>query len=973
MNAKRVTLLGRVGVTAGALAALAALVVASDPGVPDRHPVYVGSKACARCHAGQAAGHQFSKWRASGHARAYAALWRPESKKIARLSGITEEPFKAAMCLGCHATAAQAEAWEKEDSFVLSDGVQCEACHGAGSEYMACATMMDREKAMMAGLGMPTERTCMMCHSVKGSHVAVLGSPVFDVQAGLKTIAHARPDPTQFPDQNPCDAPGPLAPPPAPENGDSDDPPQYIGAAKCGTCHVGPMMGYQYSRWRTTRHARAYAVLGTQLGYEMAAQAGVKGDPQQCAECLKCHTTGAAQHAGNFASEFDVVDGVQCEACHGPGSAYWPEAIMRDMRAARTAGLQTITQSTCMPCHENAHDRPFDFDAALKKIAHPTCMTAVAEQAVRYKTPLNMALSPDGRELYVACEASDSVIVVDVATRHVVAEIAVGGQPNDVAFHPDGTRAYVTHRLDDTVAVIDTRTRNVLHTVPVGDEPHGVLTDAAGRFIYVLNTSADSISVLDADTLAETRRLSASRGPWSLALSPDGKCLAATNTLSRFVPFRTASVSEITLVDVERGCVTRRIEIPGANLVQGIAWHPSGEFALITLNRTKNLVPMTRLLQGWTITNGMAIVWRDGRVNQVLLDEPDLCFPDAADVAVSPDGRYAFVTSSGSDRVAVVDLNKLLAMLKAASPEEREHVFPNHVGKPTEFVVCHIATRDSPRGVLFTRDGKLAFVANALDDSLTVIDVNKLDAVARIDLGGPTEITRVRYGEKLFHSANITFRRQFSCHSCHPDGHIDGLTYDIEPDGIGISPVDNRTLRGILDTAPFKWEGTNPSLQRQCGPRLAVFFTRIDPFTPDELGALDNYICTIPRPPNRYRPIGGELTPAQRRGKLVFERAMTNDGRMIPVDNRCVTCHCPPYFTDRSRRNIGTQLAYDRESDFDVPHLNNIYDSAPYLHNGIAETLEQIWTDYNPNDEHGITNDMTKDQLNDLVEYLKTL
>ena len=47
--------------------------------------------------------------------------------------------------------------------------------------------------------------------------------------------------------------------------------------------------------------------------------------------------------------------------------------------------------------------------------------------------------------------------------------------------------------------------------------------------------------------------------------------------------------------------------------------------------------------------------------------------------------------------------------------------------------------------------------------------------------------------------------------------------------------------------------------------------------------------------------------------------------------------------------------------------------SAPYLHNGIAETLEEIWTRYNPNDEHGVTNDMTKDQLNDLIEYLKTL
>jgi len=275
--------------------------------------------------------------------------------------------------------------------------------------------------------------------------------------------------------------------------------------------------------------------------------------------------------------------------------------------------------------------------------------------------------------------------------------------------------------------------------------------------------------------------------------------------------------------------------------------------------------------------------------------------------------------------------------------------------------------------VLVSPDGRSAYVANALDDTVTVIDMARFEAVASIDLGGPEVLSKIRWGNRIFHSAEATFHKQFSCHSCHPDGHIDGLTYDIEPDGIGTAPVDNRTLRGVLDTAPFKWEGTNPSLKRQCGPRLAVFFTRIDPYTAEELDALDTYICTIPRPPNRYRGVGEKLTPAQRRGKEVFERTMANDGRVIPEDNRCITCHPPPYFTDRQRHDIGTKMWLDHTGDFDTPHLSNIYDSAPYLHNGISETLEEIWTEFNPDDKHGVSNDMTKDQLNDLVEYLKTL
>lgn len=927
-----------------------------------KHPVYVGVKVCATCHQGKGMGHQFSKWLASKHAQAYAVLAKPEAKEIARLSGIPQEPQESAMCLGCHSTGANAEEWERDETFFTEDGVQCEKCHGPGSEYIDPAVMTNRQAAENAGLTIPTMSDCMGCHQVKGSHVAVHKLPKLDIAKAMSDIAHPTPNDSgnesmsQLPD--------------VPDSEKSKN--RHIGTLTCAACHKGPAMGYQFSKWRLSAHASAYAVLASDKAYEIAKDQGLKTDPQTSIACLKCHTTAYHQPVEGTIDPYSLYEGIGCEACHGAGGDYYPEAIMRDPRAAKAAGLKVVTSQTCLGCHEDAHGKPFDFDQAIKKIAHPTEPPAV-EQAVLYKTPLNMALSPDGKEIYVTCEASHSIIVVNVRDLQKVAEIEVGHNPTDVTFSPDGTKAYVSNRLDDTVVVVNTSSRKVLSTIHVGDEPHGVLTDASGKHLYVLNTSADSISVIDTTTLKEIKRLSASRSPWSLSRSPDGSLIYVTNNLSRFVKFRTPSMSEVTAIDTVEAIVRDRFVVPAANLLQGIDWHPSGEFALITLNRTKNLVPMTRLLQGWTITNGLGIIWKDGRVDQVLLDEPSMCFPDPADVAITPNGRLALVTSSGSNRVAVVDIPKLISMLEEASDYQREHIFPNHMGKPTEFVKTCIPVEQSPRGIIITPDGKTAFAANALDDSLTAIDLDKLEAITRIDLGGPKVITKVRFGERVFHSANITFHRQFSCHSCHPDGHVDGLTYDIEPDGIGISPVDNRTLRGILDTAPFKWEGTNPSLQRQCGPRLAVFFTRIQPFTPEQLSALDNYICTIQRPPNRYRPLGAELTEAQRRGKQMFERTMTNDGRIIPKQKRCVTCHFPPLYTDRSKHDIGTKFPLDRESHFDTPHLSNIYDSAPYLHNGIAETLEEIWTRYNPYDTHGVTNDMTKDQLNDLIEYIKTL
>ena len=73
--------------------------------------------------------------------------------------------------------------------------------------------------------------------------------------------------------------------------------------------------------------------------------------------------------------------------------------------------------------------------------------------------------------------------------------------------------------------------------------------------------------------------------------------------------------------------------------------------------------------------------------------------------------------------------------------------------------------------------------------------------------------------------------------------------------------------------------------------------------------------------------------------------------------------------------DVGTKSWLDDEHHdlLDVPHLNNIYETAPFLHDGQAETLEEIWTTFNDEDKHGFVNDMTKDQLNDLVEYIKCL
>ena len=201
-------------------------------GAPKK-PVYVGARVCGGCHTGKAIGNQYALWLHSAHSRAWAVLARPESLEIAKISGLRQKPQEAAICLGCHATAAYAEDWEKDDTFRPEDGVQCERCHGPGSEYMTEEVMRDHEAARRAGLRMPSEQECRTCHIERGSHTAVLLSAPIDVEKGVAKIAHPLP-------RNAA-----SGAPPAPATPLKASGPKYVGSAACGRCHRG-------SAWATS-------------------------------------------------------------------------------------------------------------------------------------------------------------------------------------------------------------------------------------------------------------------------------------------------------------------------------------------------------------------------------------------------------------------------------------------------------------------------------------------------------------------------------------------------------------------------------------------------------------------------------------------------------------------------------------------------------------------------------------------------
>jgi YVTN family beta-propeller protein len=601
-----------------------------------------------------------------------------------------------------------------------------------------------------------------------------------------------------------------------------------------------------------------------------------------------------------------------------------------------------------------------------------------------YKSPVNLAVSGDGRSLYIVCEDSDELLRVDTAAGTVAEALHVGRWPFGIASSPDGKILYVSNREGDSVSVIGAGEEGgklrILKTVPTGDSPHGLVTDASGDVLYVANMYTDDVSLIDTKTFKELKRLSAGRYPFEMTRSPDGKRVYVSSQASVPVPFRTPSAIEITFIDTEKRVVADRRLLKSTVIAQGISVTPDSKFVVVGLALPKNLLPETQILQGWMVTWGFAVLEAEewGRSAFLLLDEPHLYYSDPFGVQISRDGRHLYISSSGADMVSVVDFARAAEILKLQDgkigiTDEEIDRFSRHLGLSSEHVVARIPTGDNPKGLALSPDGRTLYVAERLADKVSLFSTQSCKPAGEMHLGGPEIVTTLRRGARLFNNATVSFQKQLSCTTCHPESHLDGLTYDIGLDGIGRNLVDNRTMRGIADTGPFKWNGKNPTIHRQEGPRAAMLFFRSHGFEEEDTQAVVSFIESLPLADNRFRPKAGQKpTEVQRKGKKYFERSMTTDGRHIPVGNRCITCHPPPYYTDNLKHDVGTRGTHDTDGEFDTPQLNNIHLQAPYLHDGRCYTLEEIWTRFNPDDTHGQTNDMTKEMLNDLIEYLKT-
>jgi mono/diheme cytochrome c family protein len=301
-------------------------------------------------------------------------------------------------------------------------------------------------------------------------------------------------------------------------------------------------------------------------------------------------------------------------------------------------------------------------------------------------------------------------------------------------------------------------------------------------------------------------------------------------------------------------------------------------------------------------------------------------------------------------------VNDLMAMYFA----ELIQRFP--VGGRT-LLYLHAADRPferGPRNICLSTDGKQLYVPTYFGGALCVLDAETGNLMKNIPVGDQPEPDVVRKGEIAFHDAELCFQKWQSCATCHPNNaRMDGLRWDLLNDGMG-NHKRTRSLVYSHYTAPVMAMGVRQSAD--VAVRAGFKFILFAVVPEDTAKAVDEYLKSLKADPNPYL-VDGKLSPAAERGKAIFE-----------AKGKCNTCHTGQYYTDLKAWDVGTLGPYDKPTDrFYSPKLTEIYRTAPYLHDGRAVTLEEVFTQFNKEDKHGVTSKLTKEELADLVAYLNSL
>ena len=550
----------------------------------------------------------------------------------------------------------------------------------------------------------------------------------------------------------------------------------------------------------------------------------------------------------------------------------------------------------------------------------------------RERRPVGLALSGDGRWLFAANSKSGTLSMIETGSGHLGPEVEVGRGLADVVALPDGRHLLALDRVGDALVIVAAGggSISVESRVGLAPDPASVLVAPDGRSCVVASTRSRRLTVV---TLGEgvaipgiTRTIDLPFPPRNLAWIRPGSKLVAADAFG----------GRIAVVDPDRGEVGPVRSLNGHN-IRGLALTPDGQ-SLAIAHQTLN--PLARssfedIHWGALLKNQLRLI----RVDALLSTDPvaDIArgvrrveLGRAGDAAGDP-GAVAFdarggvaVLFGGVDQVAF-------------GPDPARDLRRFGVGR-------------KPSALAIARDGKLAFVAEELDDAIAVLDLETGKLAARIDLGPEVEPGPVARGERLFSDARLSHDGWMSCRSCHPDGQTNGLVADTLGDLDYGAPKLTPSLLGVGSTGPWTWLGKIDRLEDQVRKSIETSMRGPAP-TDAQVADLTAYLRSLAPPP----PSGAQ-GEAIGRGREAFEA------------KGCASCHAGLDFT--SAKTFDVQIADEMgHREFNPPSLRGVGGREPLLHDGRAADLGDLFRRH----RHPRGSDHSAGEVDDLIAYLRSL
>jgi YVTN family beta-propeller protein len=590
-----------------------------------------------------------------------------------------------------------------------------------------------------------------------------------------------------------------------------------------------------------------------------------------------------------------------------------------------------------------------------------------------------IALTRDGLTLLVVNPDSNSIAIVDLAAPGVTVEIPVGVKPRTVAIDHGRLRAFVANEGSNSITAVDLHTGKATGEIGAGVRPVGVAMSPDGRFLAVSEMGDDTVRFIDAGTLSTLSVTPLGDRPYGLTFTPDGRHLLISHLLNGQVtilevrPYR-YHFPVMVVPGVQQSARGEPTAMPAASEVTIVDTWPNvapAPAVVVNAEGSRAYLPQT-------MANGLGLntqfdttvfpkvsvldleSWSHETAEHISLPETDRPVALPWDVAIDREREDLWVVNAASNDISVIDIsNPVLPKVKG-----------------------HIAVGHNPRGVVLSPDGSTAYVSNALSGTISVIDVDSYVVTQVITTTAIPLPPRLLEGKRLFYSSarpELARAAWISCNSCHIEGEQDGRTWQLQFIGHvppGERPVITRnttSLLGMVETYPLRWSAEwDESADSEFAIRFEQFGEGLieagmhptlgepNQGRSTQLDSLAAFIDSLGLPARSHT-----LTPAEQRGRAIFESSQTN----------CLDCHPPPLYTDLKRHDVGTANAPEEWFGplIDTPALRFLYDSAPYLHDGRAKTLTAALTTFNPNDSHGFTSQLGEEEVEDLTAFLLAL